>query len=116
MFLFETPPYITFHFVAFTWMYFRASDMPTVASMGYTILTDFDSGGILSRIFAYWRVFALMLIGFVVHMLPSNLKNRVQWGFTEAPMYVKILIFVVVIFGIYQAKSADIQPFIYFQF
>jgi alginate O-acetyltransferase complex protein AlgI len=107
---------ITFHFVAFTWMYFRASDMPTVASMWYTILTDFDSGGILSRIVAYWRVFALMLIGFVVHMLPSNLKNRVQWGFTEVPIYVKILIFVVVIFGIYQSKSADIQPFIYFQF
>ncbi|MDB4161033.1 MBOAT family protein [Bacteroidia bacterium] len=107
---------ITFHFVAFSWMYFRASDMATVDAMVSIIFTDFDFGGIFSRIVAYWKVFALMLTGYVVHMLPSSLKNRLQWWFTEAPMYVKILIFVLVVFGIYQATSADIQPFIYFQF
>jgi hypothetical protein len=31
-------------------------------------------------------------------------------------MYVKALIFVIVVVVIYQATSADIQPFIYFQF
>jgi hypothetical protein len=107
---------LTFHFVAFCWMYFRAEDMATVALMLENIFTDFDYGGMTSRIGAYWKVFALMLLGYVVHMLPSNLKNRMQWWFTEAPMYVKVLIFVIVIFVIYQATSADIQPFIYFQF
>ena len=106
----------TFHFVAFCWMYFRATDMAAVGQMLSNIFTDFDLAGVVSRVAAYWRVFALMLIGYVVHLLPSNLKNRVQWWFTEAPMYVKVLIFVVVVFGIYQATSADIQPFIYFQF
>jgi alginate O-acetyltransferase complex protein AlgI len=90
--------------------------MATVDAMVSIIFTDFDFGGIFSRIVAYWKVFALMLTGYVVHMLPSSLKNRLQWWFTEAPMYVKILIFVLVVFGIYQATSADIQPFIYFQF
>ena len=107
---------ITFHFVAFSWMYFRASDMNTVDAMVSIIFTDFDFGGAPSRIVAYWKVFALMLTGYVVHMLPSSLKNRLQWWFIEAPMYVKILIFVLVVFGIYQATSAGIQPFIYFQF
>ena len=107
---------VTFHFVAFCWMYFRASDMATVGQMLSNIFTDFDLAGVASRVAAYWRVFALMLIGYLVHLLPSNLKNRVQWWFTEAPMYVKVLIFVVVVFGIYQATSADTQPFIYFQF
>ena len=107
---------VTFHFVAFCWMYFRAADMATVGQMLSNIFTDFDLAGVASRVAAYWRVFAFMLTGYVVHLLPSNLKNRVQWWFTEAPMYVKVLIFVVVVFGIYQATSADIQPFIYFQF
>lgn len=107
---------ITFHFVAFCWMYFRAADIATVGSMLSNIFTDFDFWGIFSRVAAYWKVFMLMLAGYVVHVLPNNLKNRLQWWFTEAPMYVKIAVFTVVIFGIYQATSADIQPFIYFQF
>jgi alginate O-acetyltransferase complex protein AlgI len=107
---------ITFHFVAFCWMYFRAADMQTVGLMLSNIFTDFDPGGIGSRVTAYWKVFVIMAIGYIMHMLPSNLKNRMQWWFTEAPMYVKVLLFVVVIFVIYQATSADIQPFIYFQF
>jgi len=107
---------LTFHFVAFCWMYFRAADMATVGSMLSNIFTDFDFSGMFSRIAAYWKVFALMVLGYVVHMLPSNLKNRMQWWFTEAPIYVKVLVFVMVIFIIYQATSADIQPFIYFQF
>ncbi|MDA8886446.1 MBOAT family protein [Bacteroidia bacterium] len=108
--------FITFHFVAFCWMYFRAADMQTVGVMVSNIFTDFDFEGISSRIAAYWEVFALILIGFIFHLIPSNLKNRIQWWFTEAPIYVKVLVFVVVIFGIHQATSADIQPFIYFQF
>ena len=107
---------ITFHFVAFCWMYFRAADIQTVRLMLENIFTDFNFGGVASRVVAYWKVFALILIGFIIHLLPGNLKNRVQWWFTEAPIYVKALIFVCVIFGIYQATSADIQPFIYFQF
>ena len=107
---------VTFHFVAFCWMYFRADDMQTVGVMLQNIFTDFDFAGIGSRVGAYWKVFVLILIGFIIHLLPSNLKNRIQWWFTEAPIYVKVLVFVFVVFGIYQATSADLQPFIYFQF
>ncbi|MFT6111917.1 MAG: D-alanyl-lipoteichoic acid acyltransferase DltB (MBOAT superfamily) [Bacteroidia bacterium] len=107
---------ITFHFVAFCWMYFRATDMATVGLMLENIFTNFDFDGMLSRMAAYRKVFVIMLLGYVAHMLPSNLKNRLQWWFTESPMYVKALIFVIVVVVIYQATSADIQPFIYFQF
>ncbi len=107
---------ITFHFVAFCWMYFRAADVPTVVNMLNNILTDFNFSGIGSRVSAYWKVFVLIAVGFTFHFLPGNLKNRVQWWFTESPMYVKVLIFVLVVFVTYQATSAEIQPFIYFQF
>jgi D-alanyl-lipoteichoic acid acyltransferase DltB (MBOAT superfamily) len=107
---------VTFHFVAFCWMYFRAADLQTVHHMLSSIFIDFDFVGIASRVSAYWKVFIIMLLGYVVHFLPSNLKNRMQWWLSEAPMYVKIILFVVFVFGIYQATSADLQPFIYFQF
>lgn len=107
---------LTFHFVTFCWLYFRANDMATVGLMFENIFTNFDSYGILSRIVGYWKVFALILLGFVTHLAPSKLKDRIVSWFTETPLYVKIVSFVVVIFIIYQATSAELQPFIYFQF
>jgi D-alanyl-lipoteichoic acid acyltransferase DltB (MBOAT superfamily) len=107
---------LTFHFVTFCWLYFRANDMATVGLMLENIFTNFDSYGILSRIVGYWKVFALILLGFVTHLAPSKLKDRIISWFTETPLYVKIVSFVVVIFIIYQATSAELQPFIYFQF
>jgi len=107
---------ITFHFVAFCWMYFRAADMYTVKLMLNNISTHFDIAGIGTRVLAYWKVFALILTGFAVHFLPSNLKNRAEWWYSEASYTVKIVLFVMVIVVIYQATSSDLQPFIYFQF
>jgi alginate O-acetyltransferase complex protein AlgI len=107
---------LTFHFVAFCWMYFRSADLQTVGLMLNHIFTDFDFAGIGARVVAYWKVFALIILAYLAHFIPNNIKNRVQWWYSEAPMYVKVLIFVVVVFVIYQATSADLQPFIYFQF
>jgi alginate O-acetyltransferase complex protein AlgI len=107
---------VTFHFVAFCWIYFRAADVPTVKAMLSTIFTSFDWGGVTQRVLAYWKVFALILLGFGLHLIPSNIKNRLQTWFAETPIYVKTIIFVLVVFISYQATSAEIQPFIYFQF
>jgi alginate O-acetyltransferase complex protein AlgI len=64
----------------------------------------------------YWKVFSFMTLGYVVHMLPSRIKNNIKSWYSDAHIITKILVFVGVVFCIYQAKSADIQPFIYFQF
>ena len=74
---------ITFHFVAFCWMYFIAADMYTVKLMLSNISTNFDFMGIGSQAAAYWKVFALILIGFAVHFLPSNRKNRAEWWYSD---------------------------------
>lgn len=107
---------LTFHFVVFCWLYFRAADVPTVQTMLGNIAYDFDWAGIGERVVAYWKVFSLIVFGFVVHLLPQAWKNQVRRWYTEAPLYVKVLIFVGVIFVIFQATAAGIQPFIYFQF
>lgn len=107
---------VTFHFVAFCWLYFRAADVPTVKLMLNSIAFDFNWTGIPERFHGYWRVFAVIVFGFVIHYIPTRLKDQMKLWFTATPIYVKVLIFVVVVFITYQATSAEIQPFIYFQF
>ena len=107
---------LTFHFVALCWIYFRAKDMDQVGLILSNIFSDFDVWGITDRVGAYWKVFVLMALGFFIHVLPANLKNRAKWWFTETPTYVKILVVVAVIFFSFQVTSADLQPFIYFRF
>ncbi|MGB0849873.1 MAG: MBOAT family O-acyltransferase, partial [Bacteroidia bacterium] len=107
---------VTFHFVAFCWLYFRAPDMNIVSLMLENIWSNFDLQGAVSKVTGYWRVFALMGLGYLIHLLPSRLKNKIQQSYGQAPIFLKIILFVFVIFGIYQATTAGIQPFIYFQF
>lgn len=108
--------FVTFHFVAFCWIYFRAPDLQSVKTMLYRIAFEFDWAGISSRLQGYWKPFVVILIGFVIHLLPSSLKNNAKEWFAATPVYVKVLAMVAVIFLTFQATSADIQPFIYFQF
>jgi alginate O-acetyltransferase complex protein AlgI len=107
---------LTFHFVAFCWMYFRAIDIKTVQSMIHQIFYDFDLTEISSRIQGYWKPFSFILFGFVIHLLPSKFKLYLKKSFSSTPIYIQVLMISLLIFLIYQAKSAEIQPFIYFQF
>jgi len=107
---------ITFHFVAFCWMYFRAPDMITVGQMLENIFTNFNFSGIDERLAAYWRVFGILLLGFIIHLLPNTIKDKARIWFTNTPIYLKVIIFALVVFLTFQATSADVQPFIYFQF
>ncbi len=106
----------TFHFVCFGWILFRASSMEAVGEMLTQIFTNFN-GAILPEFFAgYAGVVSLMALGYILHMIP----NRIQLGFEQRmiafPFAMKAVWMVVIIFIVMQVKSAEIQPFIYFQF
>lgn len=107
---------LTFHFVAFCWLYFRAADVPTVGKMLNSIAFDFNWAGIPERFNGYWKVFAVILLGFMIHLAPTKWKEDIKLWFAYTPIYAKVIAFVVVIFVTFQATSAEIQPFIYFQF
>jgi len=107
---------LTFHFVAFAWMYFRAVDIHVVESMISKICFDFDIAGMVPRMVSYAKVFAVIVLGFTFHFIPNNWKNLIRDRYAELPIILQVLVVSVVIFLIYQATSAAIQPFIYFQF
>jgi hypothetical protein len=61
-------------------------------------------------------ILGLIAIGYLFHFLPSKLGTWFQKIITAMPLPVKVLIFVIAIWIVAQFKTADIQPFIYFQF
>lgn len=107
---------VTFHFVAYCWIYFRAGDMQTVNLMLGRIFTDFDFASVAERVVNYAPTYIIMGFGFLLHFLPLEWKQTVQNGFVRMPLVVKTLVITMVIFLAYQAQTADIQPFIYFEF
>ena len=64
----------------------------------------------------YKGVFLVMLLGYITHWLPNQLKSRIFESYSDSPLLIKAGAFVFVALICYQAYSASFQPFIYFQF
>lgn len=108
--------FFTFHLVTFTWMAFRAKSMSAVGEMFSQITTNFKGAFIFDIILAYKMVLSLILAAFIIHWLPDKIKNWYKGIFVDIPIYLKVLVTLVIIFILVQFTSADLQPFIYFQF
>ncbi len=108
--------FITFNFITFTRIWFRADDTERVNAMLYQLTHSMDLSVIPEVIMAYKLVFAVMLAGFVIHWWPSRWKENYKNWFVRTPFWAKIIIVTLVVFLIYQSQTSDLQPFIYFQF
>ncbi len=108
--------FLTFHIVTAAWIFFRAQNMTKARQMIGRILTPVDWDLIPEMIDSYKEIYGIMVIGFIFHWLPNNFKERYRGWFIQSPLVIKILIIIIVVFVIYQFKSAAIQPFIYFKF
>lgn len=106
----------TFHFVCFCWVYFRSADLATVQSIQQQIFQQFEWSQVVEVTRGYWRVFAMILVGYVLHLLPKKWKVKAKSYFSNWPNFVKVVFFFVLIVLCFQAVSSDNQPFIYFQF
>ena len=58
----------------------------------------------------------LVLLGIIIHWLPSKWKRWYRINFALMPIPVMVVLIVAVVFVIYQFITADTQAFIYFQF
>ncbi|MEA1873273.1 MAG: MBOAT family O-acyltransferase [Bacteroidota bacterium] len=111
--------FLTFNLVSFAWIFFRAADMQKANAIIIRIGTIFNGEQLKQFpeiISAYGHIFALMLVAYIIHWLPKSFKTKYQNWFINMHWSLKVLIAVVTAFILYQAKSGDIQPFIYFQF
>lgn len=108
---------LTFHFVAFCWLFFRAKDFSTALQLISNIgeLT-FDWKQWMVIVQGYQNVFLLILIGFIWHFLPNRVIQFLQKAFGSLPLVGKAIVLAFVFWIVYATASAGPQPFIYFQF
>ena len=107
---------LTFCFITFTRIFFRSESMEVAKNLMYQVRYDFQFRLIPGILVSYKAVFLVMLLGLVFHWLPTKVKDIYQNWFINAPYYAKIIISALIVFIIYQSISAELQPFIYFQF
>jgi len=114
---------LVFHFVTLCWVFFRAGALnnplgpwETTTTVLGQILTAFHPELVGEVIQNYTQVFGLIALGFVLHFLPNGFRKVGEEWFIKAPWPVKALILAAVMWLVTQTTSADIVPFIYFQF
>ncbi len=109
--------FITFHFVAFAWIFFRARDFSTAFELlGNIGKLDFDISKWVTILTGYQNVFIVMLIGYVWHFLPYRWIGLLRSGFDRLPIVLKALVLAFAYWVVYATATSGPQPFIYFQF
>ncbi len=117
---------VTFTFISFTRLFFRSGSnldpatanevaWKTAKSMVQQMGTSWNVN-VLDVIWGYHNVFLLFVIGMIIHWLPVKVKRRYRLTFASLPLPAIGAIVVVVVFFVYQFVTAEMQPFIYFQF
>ncbi|OUS14259.1 membrane-bound O-acyltransferase family protein [Nonlabens dokdonensis] len=108
---------LTFHFVAFCWIFFRASDFANALNVIDNIgMLEWSPQNWWSVIAGYQNVAIVMLIGFLWHFIPQNWQDQQLLSFHRIPVVGKVVLFAVTIWIISATASSEVQPFIYFQF
>lgn len=107
---------LTFGFITFTRVFFRAPDIITAKTMLHRIANNFSYEYIPKIMSAYYKVWLMMLFGFITHWLSYSFKDRWRDRFINMPHWSQAIVSAIIIFIIYQSICADMQAFIYFQF
>ena len=117
----------TFVFITFTRLFFRSSsnlDPATANEVAWATAKNMVNqiGGAWSNaiipdfLWNYRWIVAMFVAGMVIHWLPTNWKRRYRLWFSAMPIWAIVIAVCIAIVVIYQFVTADVQPFIYFQF
>lgn len=106
----------TFNFVSFTWIFFRARGLDAASLVIQRIFQPINLDIFSQWIQGYPIVAFLIAFGYLIHFIPQKWDKGYEILVKRSPLILQSIFLAVVIWVLFQAKSADIQPFIYFQF
>lgn len=106
----------TFHFVCLCWIFFRANNFNDAILMLKQIAYQFNGQIALQLFLGYRMVFVLFALGYILHFVPRKYETKMELLIIRSPFWVKALLLLLVIWLVIQTKSAELLPFIYFQF
>jgi D-alanyl-lipoteichoic acid acyltransferase DltB (MBOAT superfamily) len=107
---------ITFHLIAFSFLIFRTSDFQIIKDMFSQIFDFFHAEVFIQFAEKLPVILGLIILGYILHFMPTKIENVFKKLVIALPWYFQAVLMVIVIWIVAQFKSADIAPFIYFQF
>lgn len=119
--------FLTFVFISFTRLFFRSgsnldpAEANTVAwntakNMVHQMGGSWEWNHVAGVLAGYANIFVIFAIGMIIHWLPERWKRWYRINFALMPLWAIALFAVLVVVFLYQFVTADLQPFIYFQF
>jgi D-alanyl-lipoteichoic acid acyltransferase DltB (MBOAT superfamily) len=108
--------FLTFNFISFCWIFFRAPDMGSVSLMFKQIFSNFSPGSYSAMIPVYSSVFLAMITGYTIHFLPEKVKESYRGLYISMPLVVQFIIIFAAALLLYQMSNTEVMPFIYFRF
>ncbi len=107
---------ITFHFVCFCWIFFKAASFHDAGIILTQIFTNFNSEAFVPMLSAYGTVFGVMLLGYVIHFIPQSYQYFSERILSRITLAGRVVVLLVFIWIVIQVKQADQVMPIYLQF
>ncbi|MCU0456101.1 MAG: MBOAT family protein [Bacteroidales bacterium] len=108
--------FLTFNFVSFCWIFFRAPETESAILMLKQIAENFSPGSYISLMSAYSGVLVVMAAGYLLHFLPESVREAYRGVFIRIPMAVQLLLVMLLAVFLIQMRTTEVMPFIYFRF
>ena len=108
--------FITFHFLAFSMVLFRAESLQAALKIYTLVFRHFDISLALQWVQLYTLPMLVMLLAYALHYTPMRWNHFATRRFIGLHWTLKALVVFIGILIIYQAYSSDTQPFIYLEF
>ena len=107
---------VTFIYVSLLWVFFRAASFEDSVLIIKNIFVDFYPDQIIQ--FAGQRPQWCIMMGVLIvfHFLPERWGDAAQRYFVRSPWIAKLFIFLVAVQLVIEFMTAEVAPFIYFQF
>lgn len=107
---------LTFIYVSLLWVFFRAASFEDSILIIKNIFIDFYPDQIIQ--FAgqrpQWCIMMVLLI--IFHFLPAKWGEKIENWFIRMPWLIKLGIFLIAVQLVIEFMTAEVAPFIYFQF
>jgi D-alanyl-lipoteichoic acid acyltransferase DltB (MBOAT superfamily) len=107
---------LTFHFVAFCWIFFRHHTFDAAIGMLRQIFTSMHPELLGQVIDGYRYVFIFIAVGYLTHFIPQSWEKFFVRCLERGGVVAGAVVMAAAIWCVIQIKSSTIQPFIYFQF
>ncbi|HRG38439.1 MAG TPA: MBOAT family protein, partial [Bacteroidia bacterium] len=108
--------FVTFHFVCFCWIFFKASSFEDARTILTQIFTNFNAAAWKPLLGAYGTVIAIMTLGYIIHFIPKSYEYFCESFLMRVSLPGRIAILLIFIWIIIQVKQADQVMPIYLQF